>query len=133
MHGGDKMSVEEMLKATAGDLQRLLSANNILGDPVEIEDKTLIPVVAYGFGYGGGGGKGEAGKGEGTGSGSGGGVSPRAVIIVYKGVKGPEGVQVLSLKRPSPIAEAISEAMPQILEAVPKIVEAKKKKGSKEQ
>ena len=125
------MSVEEILKATAGDLQSLLSANNILGDPVEIEDKTLVPVIGYGFGYGGGGGKSKGAEGEGTGSGSGGGVSPRAVIILYKGVKGPEGVQVLSLKEPNPIAEAIGEAIPKIAENIPKIMESMKAKKEK--
>lgn len=117
------MSIEEILKATAGDLRNLLSANNILGDPVDIEDKTLVPVIGYGFGYAGGGGKGKGAEGEGTGSGSGGGVSPRAVIILYKGVKGPEGVQVLSLKEPNPIIEALSEAIPTIVENIPKTME----------
>ncbi len=127
------MSIEEILKATAGDLRNLLSANNILGDPVDIEDKTLVPVIGYGFGYAGGGGKGKGAEGEGTGSGSGGGVSPRAVIILYKGVKGPEGVQVLSLKEPNPIAEAIGEAIPKIAENVPKIMESIKAKTEKKE
>ena len=125
------MSVEAMIKATVEDLQKLLSANNILGDPVEIEDKTLIPVVTFGFGFGGGEGQGEKGEGGGTGSGSGGGVMPKALIIAYKGVKGPEGVQVLPLKEPNPIAEALSEVMPQIMDNMPKIMESMK--GKKEQ
>jgi len=121
------MSVEAIIRATVEDLQKLLSANNILGDPVEIEDKTLIPVVTYGFGFGGGGGD-QGEKGGATGTGSGGGVMPKALIVAYKGVKGPEGVQVLPLKEPNPIAEAISEAMPQIMEKIPQIVESMKAK-----
>ena len=121
------MSVEAIIRATVEDLQKLLSANNILGDPVEIEDKTLIPVVTYGFGFGGGGG-GQGEKGGGTGTGSGGGVMPKALIVAYKGVKGPEGVQVLPLKEPNPIAEAISEAVPQIMEKIPQIMESMKAK-----
>ena len=122
------MSVDEVLKASMSELQKLLSANNILGEPVGVEDKTLIPVAGFGFGYGSGGGKGKEDKGEGAGSGGGGGVSPVALIIVYKGVKGPEGVQVLPLKKPSPIAEAISESMPQIIEAIKTKAGERKKK-----
>ena len=126
------MSAEEARKTAMSDLQKLLSANNILGEPVEVDDKVVIPVVAFGFGYGSGGGKGHGPKGEvggeGSGGGGGGGVMPIALIVSYKGVKGPEGMRVLPLKKPSPISEAISESMPQIIEAIKTKAEERKKK-----
>jgi uncharacterized spore protein YtfJ len=127
------MSIEEILKTAGGDLQKLLSANNILGDPVDVEDKTLVPVIGFGFGYGsGGGGRSTGAELGGTGSGSAGGVVPTAVIIVYKGIKGPDGFQVLSLKEPNPIIEAIGEAIPTIVENIPKTMETMRAKKEKE-
>ena len=119
------MSVEETRKATVSELERLLSANKVLGEPVEVEDKVIIPVTGFGFGFGSGGGKGEGGggkgeipKGEGTGSGAGGALAPAALVIAYKGVKGPDGIQVLPLKKPGPIAEAIGKSMPDLVDAL---------------
>lgn len=124
------LSVEETRKATVTELEKLLSANNVLGDPVEVEDKVIIPVTGFGFGFGSGGGKGEGmggGKGESpkgeakgdlTGGGAGGALSPAALVVAYKGVKGPDGIQVLPLKKPSPIVDAISKSMPDVVEAL---------------
>ena len=64
-----------------------------------------------GMGFGAAMGEGEMDNNELGGAGSGGaaGVEPIAVIIVHKGVKGPEGVKVMSLKAPDPITRAINE------------------------
>lgn len=127
MKRGGLLSIEDVLKASTGYLKDFISASNVIGEPIEVEDKVMMPVAGFGFGYGGGGGKGDGDKGSGTGVGGGGGVKPMALIIVYKGVKGPDGVQVLSLKKPSPIVEAISESIPHIIEAI-KMKKTEKKK-----
>ena len=60
--------VEKLLKGTVEELDRLLNAKNVLGDPIEREGSTVIPIVSYGFGFGAGGNVGaKLGSGAGTG------------------------------------------------------------------
>ena len=47
--------VERLLKNTVEELDRLLNAKNVLGDPIEKDGSTVIPIVSYGFGFGAGG------------------------------------------------------------------------------
>jgi uncharacterized spore protein YtfJ len=114
------MSSEEMLKGTALELEKILQSRNVMGAPVDLGDKAVIPVARFGFGFGAGGGAGEKGSGEG--GGAGGGIEPVAILIVHKDVKGPEGVCVLSLKKENPVAqviEALSESLaPQVINAI---------------
>ena len=50
--------VDRLLKGTVEELERLLSAKNVLGEPIERDGMTVIPIVSYGFGFGAGGGEG---------------------------------------------------------------------------
>lgn len=67
--------------------------------------------MGMGFGAGMGGGKGSETIGEAGAAGAGWatGVEPIAVIVVFKGVSGPEGVKVMSLKVPDHLSRAIGE------------------------
>jgi uncharacterized spore protein YtfJ len=63
-----------------------------------------------GFGAGMGEGKGRDDMGAGgAGAGGAAGIEPIAMVVVHKGVKGPEGVKVMSLKAPDPLTRAIGE------------------------
>ena len=101
---------EAMLKLTVDQIARTLCASTILGDPIEAGERVIIPVAEFGFGFGGGEGSGgkEGCQGGGSASGGGGGISAVALVIVTKGVTGPEGIQVISLKKKGEIAEVIS-------------------------
>ncbi len=102
---------ESMLQITVDQLARTLCASAILGAPVEAGDRVIIPVAEFGFGFGGGEGSGghkESGQHGGSGTGGGGGISAVALIVVTKGVLGPEGIQVISLKKKSEMAEIIT-------------------------
>src|SRR5512136_455042 len=114
------MTGVDMMKETASELERILASKNVMGAPVDLGDKAVIPVARYGFGFGAGGGQGEKGAG-GEGGGAGGGIEPVALVIVHKDVKGPEGVQVLSVRKDSTIAQVVailSETLaPQVIEA----------------
>ena len=90
--------VERLLKGTVEELDRLLSAKNVLGAPIEKDGATIIPMVSYGFAFGAGGGAGKEekkGQGQGSGTGGGGGIKPVGAIIIdehgprVEGVKGP--------------------------------------------
>jgi len=109
----------DMMKETASELERILASKNVMGAPVDIADRVVIPVARFGFGFGAGGGQGKMGGGEG--GGAGGGLDPVALIIVHKEMSGPEGIQVLSLKRNAvaQIIESLSESLaPQVIEAI---------------
>ena len=82
-------NVERLLKGTVEELDRLLNAKNVLGDPIEKDGATIIPIVSFGFGFGAG----SAGA-EKAGTGAGGGIKPLGAIIIdgngarVEGVKG---------------------------------------------
>lgn len=107
------MTGPEEVHSTAVELSDLMARKGVLGEPLEIGDKTVIPVFRYGCGFG-------AGQGSSGGGGGGGfGIDPIAVIIIHQGIAGAAGVQVMSLKKHGALAEAISsisEALaPQLL------------------
>ena len=89
--------VENLIKTTLSEIERILSTRSVVGEPITMEGNTIIPLVSIGFGFGGGGGSGkgdkDTGEGTGTGTGGGGGVKPVGVIIINK-----DGVRVESIK-----------------------------------
>lgn len=84
--------VDELLKGTVEELDRLLNAKNVLGDPIEKDGATVIPIVSYGFGFGAGGATGSK-SGDGAGTGAGGGIKPLGAIILDKDGARVEAVQ----------------------------------------
>ncbi|MEZ5399534.1 MAG: spore germination protein GerW family protein [Bryobacteraceae bacterium] len=88
--------IKEIAKTTIGEIERMINAKTVVGDPIQVEGATLIPLVSFGFGFGAGGGQGrneKTGEGDGGGTGGGGGVKPVAVIIASK-----DGVRVQPIK-----------------------------------
>ena len=96
--------VEKLLKGTVEELDRLLNAKNVLGDPIERDGATVIPIVSYGFGFGAGGNVG-AKSGTGAGTGGGGGIKPLGAIIFDN-----DGARVEAVKGAmSSVAEVLGE------------------------
>ncbi|MCJ7459791.1 MAG: sporulation protein [candidate division Zixibacteria bacterium] len=117
---------QELIKSILDELKAIAKTETIVGEPITIGDKTIVPVCKITLGFGAGGGTGGAkDKGEGTGSGGGGGVAifPAAFIVI----KGDE-VSVLGVKPGK--WEYILEAIPGIIE---KFREGKKGKKEKEE
>jgi uncharacterized spore protein YtfJ len=109
--------VESLTKTTLEEIEKVLTTRTVVGEPMTVGDRTLIPLISVGFGFGAGGGsgRGEAKqKGEGAGGGTGGGawVRPAAIIIIEK-----DSVRV------DPIKGGLSAAIQSIGESVPKMVE----------
>ena len=116
-----------MLKETALELERILASKNVMGAPVDVADKAVIPIARFGFGFGAGGGQGKMGGGEG--GGAGGGIDPVALVIVHKEMSGPQGIQVLNLRKNAiaQVIEALSESLaPRVIEAIKEMSVAKK-------
>ncbi len=121
------MSEEVMLKLTMDELEKLLSPGQIIGKPIDLGDKSIIPVAEFGFGFGAGSGQ-AAEKGSGVGTGGGGGISPVALIVIHKNIPGVEGIQVMSLRKESSIVRVIST----IAESLgPQAINAMKEMGKK--
>ena len=86
-------NVAEILKSVVGELKEISKSETIVGDPITVGDRTVIPIVRISVGFGAGGGQGENDKaGTGFGGGGGGGVKiePSAFIIMDK-----DGVSIL--------------------------------------
>ena len=109
--------VENLVKTTLGEIEKVLSTKTVVGEPITIQDTTIVPLITAGFGFGAGGGsgKGEAKqKGEGAGGATGGGawVKPVAVVIIDKG-----GVRI------EPVRGGLSTAIERIGETIPQMIE----------
>jgi len=111
--------VEGLVKTTLGEIEKVLSTKTVVGEPITIEGKTIVPLISVGFGFGAGGGTGKGGEasrqqGEGTGGGSGGGagIKPVAVIIISG-----EDVRV------EPIVGGVAGALEKVGESIPRMVE----------
>lgn len=106
------MDIEDPIKTTVEEIRKVLNIENVIGEVIETDDKVLIPVTKMGMGFGAGmgEGKGPATQGSGMGAGAGGaaGIEPIAMIVVFKGIAGPEGVKVLTLSS-NPFAQALGE------------------------
>ncbi|VVB69638.1 Sporulation protein YtfJ (Spore_YtfJ) [uncultured archaeon] len=126
------MAAEDAIKATVEELVKALSARNIIGEPIEMDDKIIIPITKMGMGFGTGVGHGsdDASKGGVSGGAGGGvGVFPVAVVIVFKGVAGSDGVKVVPLTAPSPLAEPVSNIAHMLMERLLSHKESSEKKS----
>ena len=109
--------VEKLFGTAVNEIERMLNTKTVVGDPITIEDNTMIPLVSVGFGFGVGGGEGtdpSKGSGTGGGTGGGGGVKPVALIIINK-----DGVRV------EPIKGATASVLEKIAETVGKTASGK--------
>ncbi|HOW04362.1 spore germination protein GerW family protein [Methanospirillum hungatei] len=114
------MTTEDVLKETTKNIGDLISARRVMGDPIDLGDKVVIPVTKFGLAFGAGSRKEK--EGDGSGAGGGGGIEPMALLVAHKEIKGAEGIQVFSLKKENPVAQvitALSESLvPQVIELV---------------
>jgi uncharacterized spore protein YtfJ len=110
-------NIEKILKATLGEIEKILSTKGVVGDPITVGDHTIIPLSSYGFGFGAGGGGGKDVEkadrsGQGSGSGGGGGIKPVAVVVIS-----PEGVRVEPLKRSTTdIIDKVGDVVSRVVE-----------------
>jgi len=110
-------NIESLFGKTIEEIERMLNTKTVVGEPLNIEGNTLIPLISVGFGFGAGEGT-ESGKGGGGGTGGGGGVKPVALIVVNK-----DGVTVEAIKT------SMGSAMERIAETVSKAAVSAKASG----
>ncbi len=120
------MDIGDPIKTSIEEIRKVLNIENIIGNPIETDEMLLFPITKMGMGFGAGIGEGKGSEdmsGAGAGAGGAAGIEPIVIIVVFKGVSGPEGVKVISLKEPDPITRAIDG----ISNAVIKIMDHDKK------
>lgn len=104
------MDVAPLHRESLAEIERLVDAKKVVGEPIVVQGTTLIPLLSIGFGFGAGGGTGEQGgqSGSGGGTGAGGGIKPVAVIVANA-----EGVRVERIGGGglASLGEAIARAM----------------------
>ena len=78
-------TIEPLFKTAIDEIERMLNRKTVVGEPITIQDNTIIPLVSVGFGFGAGsgtGGESKNGEGSGGGTGGGGGVKPVAILVI---------------------------------------------------
>ena len=109
--------VENMVKTTLSQIEKVLSSKTVVGEPITVGETTLIPLLSVGFGFGAAGGAGmgdakQANEGIKGGTGGAGGMRPIAIIIIDK-----DGVRI------EPIKSSVAAAIEKLSEKVPGVVE----------
>lgn len=133
----ESSKAQDFLKTMVDELRQMAKTETVIGDPLKIDGKTIIPIIkmAVGFGAGGGEGGGEtpgsdkvgSGSGQGVGMGGGGGlrIDPVAFIIMDK-----DKVNILSVKGAG--FERLLEKAPDLIEkCMEKYGDMSKKEGKK--
>ncbi len=133
--GGIQLNIGDPIKTTVEEIRKVLNIENVIGETIETDEFLLIPVTRMGMGFGAGMGEGKGsedmGSGAGAGAGGAAGIEPIAMVVVHKGVKGPEGVKVMSLKAPDPLTRAIGEISNAAVEIMGQGSKMMKEKGKK--
>lgn len=114
----------EFMKSLVDELRGIATTKTVIGDPIEIAGRTLIPVISImvGFGAGAGSGTGDmpssenmkmSGMGEGLGVGGGGGVriEPIAFIVIDK-----DNVEILPTKSAAGAINKIIDEAPELMD-----------------
>ncbi|ABE52470.1 GerW family sporulation protein [Methanococcoides burtonii] len=121
------MGLEDVMKEVTSELERLVSAKTVVGEPVIAGDKTILPITKVSFGFGSGGGEGSKGGSEsGFGGGGGGGakIEPVAFLVISD-----EGVRLMTLAGNSDLGKLL-DAVPGVYEKI-RSVKGKMKKDDK--
>ena len=117
-------NLEGLLQAVSKELASMFSSKTVVGEPILLHGRTIIPLVSVGFGTGLGAGQGtDPKKGEGNGSalGIGGGVRPVALLISDE-----TGVRIEAIKG------GAASAAEHVAEAIAKVMSEKDKGPSRE-
>ncbi len=118
--------VSEILKDIVGELKNIATSQTVVGEPITVNEKTVIPVVKISLGFGAGGGQGVKGEQSGFGGGGGGAakIEPSAFIIMDE-----KKISLLSAK-PGKL-DALVEAVPGLFGKIKDIRDSLKKDKSK--
>ena len=81
------------IKATVDELHKLINIDNVIGNPIETEDKILIPVMRMGVGFGVG--ENLIGNNDNGAVGAGAGLETISMVMIPQKGNDNEGVRVI--------------------------------------
>jgi uncharacterized spore protein YtfJ len=111
---------EKILESMYGKLDNFLKTETVVGEPIEIDDIKIIPIITASFGLGGGFGADSSDQSEGGGGGLGCRIAPDGMLVIKDG-----NVELIPVKKRSGSFEKLIEQVPEI---VSKLENFKKKK-----
>lgn len=121
--------VVDIIRGVVSELREIAKTESIVGEPITIGSKTLVPIIRISVGFGAGGGEGTDDKNRGGFGGGGGGgarVEPAAFIVIEE-----DGISLLPAK-PGAI-DSLIDAVPAVVGKLSKIAKdlsSKKSKGT---
>ena len=98
------MVEDEPIKTTVEELRKLVNIQNFIGEPIEVEDKVIIPVSKVGVAFGVGENKSEKVLG---GAAGGAGIEPVSMVVITKGASGIEGIRNINLTEGNEVNKAM--------------------------
>lgn len=104
-----------VLQAIVGELRQIARSESIVGAPVTVGSRTVLPITKLSVGFGAGGAEGSRpDKGEGFGGGGGGGamIEPVAFLILDN-----DRIQLLTTKKHGAL-EAVLDVAPEIISSI---------------
>ncbi len=118
------MVEEAPIKTTVEELRKLIHISNYIGEPIESEDKILIPVskAAVGFGIG----EQKAGQ-EITATGAGVSVEPVTMVVVSKGNSEADGIRTINLSKGNSTNKTLNELGLILTDVLKDVIPSKKK------
>ncbi|NIU82386.1 MAG: hypothetical protein GWN64_02655 [Candidatus Thorarchaeota archaeon] len=115
--------VTDSLRELLPELKNSFNIESLVYEPIELEDKRILIIGKVSFAGGGGGGgagENEDSKGSGFGFGIGGNAEPIAILVLYKGIEGKEGTQLLNLRSKTGLGvEIFNRVFPMIKNLIP--------------
>ena len=99
--------MSENIRTTVEELRKLINVENVIGKPIETDDKILIPVMRMGVGFGVGENIIDAEQGDAAAGGAG--VEPISMVVIPKRGNDAEGVRVLNLSKGNQTNKALSD------------------------
>ena len=112
------------IKETVEELRKLIHISNYVGEPIESEDKILIPVTKAAVGFGIGEHKAEQSI---AATGAGVSVEPVTMVVVSKGNKGVEGIRTINLTKGNETNKTLNEVGLILTDVLKDILPSKKK------
>lgn len=110
----------ETIKTTVEELSKLISIDNVIGDPIDAGDKILIPVMRMGVGFATGTVTGDK---SGAGAGAGAGVEPISMVVIPKEGTNSEELKVINITKGSEMNKAINDLGLVISDIVKKVMD----------
>lgn len=119
-------TTQEVMETMYAKLDNFLKTETVIGEPIELGNVKLVPIITASFGLGGGIGE-ETDKGAGGGGGLGCKISPDAILVVSD-----TDVRMIHVKNKGPLGGTLEKLIEQVPDLIDKIDLEKLKKKEEE-